>query len=49
MKSGPLLHILAQHVLSLEFLILAILLGVIWNLRLMLICISLITNDFEHA
>ena len=31
-----------------EFLILAILNGVRWNLRLDLICISLMTKDFEH-
>ena len=29
-------------------LILAILTGVRWNLRVLLICISLITKDFEH-
>ena len=37
-----------QHVLSLEVLILAILIGVRWNLRAILICISLITKDFKH-
>jgi len=37
-----------QHVLSLEFLTLAILIGVKWNLRVILICISLIPKDFEH-
>jgi hypothetical protein len=37
-----------QHLLSPEFLILAILIGVRWNLRVILICISLITKDFEH-
>jgi hypothetical protein len=33
---------------ALEVLILAILIGVRWNLRVLLICISLITKDFEH-
>jgi hypothetical protein len=37
-----------QYVLSPGFLILAILIGVRWNLRVVLICISLITKDFEH-
>jgi hypothetical protein len=37
-----------QHVLSPEVLALAILTGVRWNLRVVLICISLITKDFEH-
>jgi hypothetical protein len=37
-----------QHVLSPEVLILAIQIGVRWNLRVVLICISLITKDFEH-
>jgi hypothetical protein len=35
-------------VLLSEFFILAILIGVRWNLRVVLICISLITKDFEH-
>jgi len=34
--------------LSSEFLILAILTGVRWNLRVVLICISLMTKDVEH-
>jgi hypothetical protein len=32
-----------------EFLILAILTGVRWNLRAVLICISLLTKDAEHS
>jgi hypothetical protein len=37
-----------QHLLSLEFLLLAILTGVIWDLRVVLICISLMIKDVEH-
>jgi hypothetical protein len=37
-----------QHLLSLEFLILDILTGVRWNLRFVLICISLVIKDVEH-
>jgi hypothetical protein len=37
-----------QHLLSSEFLILAILTGVRWNLRVVLICIYLMTKDVEH-
>jgi hypothetical protein len=37
-----------QHLLSPEFLILAILTGVRWNLRVVLICIPLLTKDVEH-
>ena len=34
--------------LSLEFLISAILIGVRWTLRIVLICISQMIEDFEH-
>jgi hypothetical protein len=37
-----------QHLLSPEFLILAILTGLRWNLRVVLICISLMIKDTEH-
>jgi hypothetical protein len=37
-----------QDVLSPEVLILAILICLSWNLRVILICISLIAEDFEH-
>jgi len=37
-----------QHLLSPEFLIWAILNGVKWNLRVLLVCISLMTKDVEH-
>ena len=37
-----------QHLMSPEFLILAILTAVRWNLRVVLICISLIIKDVEH-
>ena len=36
-----------QHILSLVFLILAILTGIIWYLRVVLICIFLKTKDVE--
>jgi hypothetical protein len=36
-----------QHLLSPEVLILAILIGIRWNLRVVLICISLITKDLN--
>ena len=47
-RSVPLSPHPRQHLLSPEFLILAILTGVRYNLRLVLICTSLITKDFEH-
>jgi hypothetical protein len=37
-----------QHLLSPEFLILVILTGVRWNIRVVLICISLMTKGVEH-
>jgi hypothetical protein len=47
-RSVPLSLHPPYYVLSPEVLILAILIGIKWNLRVILICISLITKGFEH-
>jgi hypothetical protein len=47
-RSVPLSPHPCQHLLSPEFLILAILYGVKWNLRAVFICTSLMTKDVEH-
>jgi hypothetical protein len=47
-RSVPLPPHHRQHLLSLNFFILVILTGVRWNLRAVLICISLMIKDVEH-
>jgi hypothetical protein len=47
-RSVPLSPHPCQHLMPPEFLILAILTGVRWNIRIVLICISLMTKDIEQ-
>ena len=47
-KTVPLSPHPCQQLLSPEFLTLPIMTGVRWNLRVVLICISLMINDVEH-
>ena len=47
-RSVPLSPHSHKHLLSSEFLILAILTGMRWNFRVVLICIFLMTRDVEH-
>jgi hypothetical protein len=48
-SSVPLSPLPHQHLLSPEFLNLIILTGMKWNLRVVLLCISLMTKDVEHS
>jgi hypothetical protein len=47
-RSVPLSPHPCLHVLSPKFLVLAILTGVRWNLRVVLICLPLVIKDVEH-
>jgi hypothetical protein len=47
-RSVPLSPHPRQHLLSPEYLILAILTSMRWNLRVILICVSLMIKDVEH-
>jgi hypothetical protein len=47
-RSVPLSPHPCQHLLSPESLILSIVIGVRWNLRVIFTCVSMITKDFEH-